>query len=242
MRARPGEGAWPLVLFTVLTQAAVGVTVVGAFARPARAFFSTESLALLAVGSVAAALHLGRIGHARFTFSNVRSSWLSREVALAGVFGATLIASLVWPVSAAEIVAAVVGLALVGAIAGIYMIRTVPPWNTWITPATFYLTTILLGVGMTAATLGLKFRETGLMNVAAAAIALQVVFGILHFRRFGRRELRTAFAVRIALAIAGGAVMLAGEEWATTSACILLFGSELAGRHLFYASHRRVGL
>ena len=82
----------------------------------------------------------------------------------------------------------------------------------------------------------------GLMNVAGAAIGLQVVVAVVHFLRFGRPGLRSTLAARIALAIGGAAVMLAGPAWATTSACVLLIASEVLGRHLFYASHRRVGL
>jgi len=253
MRARPGEAERSLVFFTVLTQTAVGVCVVGAFSPGAPGLSSAGALALLVAGGLAAAVHLGRIGHARFALSNLRFSWLSREAALGSLFGAALIAALALPrVPALGIAAAVIGLALVGAISGIYMIRTVPPWNTWMTPAAFYLTTVVLGSAVAAAALGLKLRQAGLVDVAGAAIGLQVVAGaaiglqvvvaIVHFLRFGRPELRSTLAARIALAIGGAAVMLTGPDWATTSACVLLIASEVLGRHLFYASHRRVGL
>jgi len=243
MRARPGEAERSLVFFTVLTQTAVGVCVVGAFSPGAPGLSSAGALALLVAGGLAAAVHLGRIGHARFALSNLRFSWLSREAALGSLFGAALIAALALPrVPALGIAAAVIGLALVGAISGIYMIRTVPPWNTWMTPAAFYLTTVVLGSAVAAAALGLKLRQAGLVDVAGAAIGLQVVVAIVHFLRFGRPELRSTLAARIALAIGGAAVMLTGPDWATTSACVLLIASEVLGRHLFYASHRRVGL
>jgi DMSO reductase anchor subunit len=238
-RARAGE--WPLVLFTVLAQAAVGVAVVAAFA-PRPGLFPTALILFLA-GGLAAAFHLGRVGRARLALSNLKGSWLSREVLLAGAFGAAVIAAVAAPgVPAIGVAAAVVGLVLVGAIATVYMIRTVPPWNTWMTPASFYLTAIVLGTSISAAALTHRVKEAGLLRVAAAAAGLQLLLAALHFARFGPPELKSLLPARTAPAIAGVAVALLSPEWATLSAVILLAASELVGRHLFYASHRRVGL
>ena len=96
--------SWSLVVFTVLTQVSVGLhlmrawfrhaifecgppTEVGTIVDPIR----PAALVILAIGTAAAMLHLGRVGAARFTLSNLKSSWLSRELALVLLFGAALI-------------------------------------------------------------------------------------------------------------------------------------------------------
>jgi anaerobic dimethyl sulfoxide reductase subunit C (anchor subunit) len=243
MRARPGENETSLVVFTVLAQAAAGITLVAAFARRPSDGFPIAALLLLAVGGAAAAMHLGRIGHARLALSHLRSSWLSREAALTGLFALSLVAAAAFPgVRELRIAAAVAGLGLVGAIAGVYLVRTVPPWNTWMTPVGFYLTAILLGTTFGGAAWGMKIRESGLMRAAAVAAALQVILVLVHHRRFGRPEQRDLVTARIALALAGVASMLTFTHWAAAVACVLFAASELVGRQLFYASHRRVGL
>jgi DMSO reductase anchor subunit len=71
---------------------------------------------------------------------------------------------------------------------------------------------------------------------------MQLAVALTHFQRFGRPEHRTHFAARVALLVLGAALIVAVPEWAVLSCVVLLFASELVGRHLFYASHRRVGL
>ena len=241
MRAGPGGPEVSLVLFTVLAPAAAGVAAVGAFAPPPGLF--ATALVLLVAGGAAAALHLGRVGRARFALSNLRTSWLSRETLLAGLFGAALGAAVAAPgVRAVGVAAAVIGLLLVGGISGVYRLRTVPPWDTWMTPAAFYLAAVVLGTSISAAVIARQFVEIGLLRAAAAAAVVQVVLAAAHFLRFGRRGLRGALAARVGTTLAGAALALSGAPWATWSAVVLFAAGELLGRHLFYASHRRPGL
>jgi DMSO reductase anchor subunit len=120
---------------------------------------------LLAVGglvgaaALASLLHLGTPRNAWRALSNLRASWLSREILLLTLFAAgwAVVAGMYWvgpgPASARlvlTVVVSVAGAGLVYSMARVYRIRTVPAWDTWLTTASFFLTTGHLG-GLTAA-------------------------------------------------------------------------------------------
>lgn len=233
MRPNEHKPAWSLVIFTVLAQAAAGVAAVTAFVPSRRQALS--ALLLFAIGGTAAAFHLGRIPRGRFALSNLGSSWLSREILAAGIFGATLVAAVALPgVGALRWIAALAGLALVAAISQVYRIRTVPTWDTWRTPASFFLTAIVLGTALASRDLAGRWHGIGLIHVAAAAAGLQVVLA-------WRGEFSVGAGFRM-LIIAVGWVVVALAPDHDFGAAVLFFGAELAGRHGFYTSHRRVGL
>ncbi|MBN2431594.1 MAG: dimethyl sulfoxide reductase anchor subunit [Acidobacteria bacterium] len=182
-------GEWTLIGFTLLTQMAVGV-----FLLLGLVHFGVSRLAgreaadrmsgpaLLAVGPVlglallASIIHLGYPAHALNAVNNIGSSWLSREIVSFSLFAAVggVFALLQWrrlgPPAVRRILAwtaAGLGLVLVYAMARVYLLRSVPPWNTWLTPAAFFTTTFLLG----ALALGLAFvlnhRFAGAATLAA---------------------------------------------------------------------------
>jgi DMSO reductase anchor subunit len=219
-------GEMPLVLFTVLVQVSVGACLAG---NPVVAAVT------LGAGVLAATLHLGRPAAARYALANMRTSWLSREAALAGIFALGVAAFLGWPQNIVLwAVASGAGLALVGAIVKIYMIRTVPAWNSWLTPAMFS-GTVLLSAGVVLAS---SIPDARWPAIAVAALAgINSTLSILLYARFlharfGRREVAPWLGLRIGLALAGVLLL---------SPMTLLFG-ELAGRTLFYRAHRRTGL
>ena len=158
---------WALVAFTILSQMSVGtflvLGVVHFFARRSAGAETTEQLtdiALLAIGPViilafiASLFHLGNPLNAYRAVANLDSSWLSREI-LSGVLFAVvggLFALMQWRKIGSQTlrtviawIAALIGLFFVYAMASVYMMRTVPTWNTWYTPASFFTTTFLLG-------------------------------------------------------------------------------------------------
>lgn len=157
----------PLILFTLLSQMAVGsfvvLGVVQVFARRKHDPATVDRLttpALYAIGPVMVAalivsmLHLGNPINALNVLNHLGSSWLSREI----LFGCTFtglgaaFAICQWrgwfTTTVRQILAgvtALVGLVFVYATANVYLIETVPAWNSWTTPVTFYATTFLLG-------------------------------------------------------------------------------------------------
>ncbi len=289
---RPGtmRPSWSLVVFTVLTQVSVGLhlmrawfrhaifecgppTEVGTIVDPIR----PAALVILAIGTAAGMLHLGRVGAARFTLSNLKSSWLSRELALVLLFGAAL--ALFYPVERMSIgaparreilwwVVASLGLAVVLAISRVYMIRTVPAWNSLATPAAFFGTTFLLGAAVLTAMLVLTGGQSyfdlvlrRLSGFVAVMTVWQLLVTGIHLRRLGRQEgaaresarlilttYRGVLAIRLTSLIVGAWILILstlgdqGSDHAVTIAAAVLLASELIGRYLFYAMHRRVGL
>jgi len=275
-----------LVLFTVLTQAAVGLhlmrtwfktaifecgppTEVDTIVRP----ILPVVLVILVIGVAAAVWHLGRFGAVRFTLSNLKSSWLSRELVLVFLFGAAV--AFQYVVERLGIgrpayqnilggVVVVLGLILIMAISKVYMLRTVPAWNSFATPAAFLGTTFLLGAAFLMAILAhlvdTEYFDPVLRRLRGFA-ALMAVWQLLltgfHLRRLGRQggaaresaqvvrtTLRPILAYRLTSLIVGAWLLIfstRGVE-ACTLAAVALLGSELLGRFLFYAMHRRVGL
>jgi anaerobic dimethyl sulfoxide reductase subunit C (anchor subunit) len=158
---------WALVAFTILSQMSVGsfvvLGVVHFFAQRKSGIEEADKLsdrALLAIGPalilgmLASLLHLGNPLNAPRAVSNLGSSWLSAEVSLGVVFAIVggVFALMQWrkvgtPAlrNAVAVIAALVGLVLVFAMSRVYMLPTIPAWNTLATPVTFYVTTFLLG-------------------------------------------------------------------------------------------------
>jgi len=109
---------------------------------------------VLVLGLIASFFHLGNPLNAYNAIGNIGSSWLSREIffgvgfaGLGAVFaflqwrklGSSALRNLV------AVLASLVGLALVYSMSQVYMLRTVPVWNTIWTPVSFFVTTFLLG-------------------------------------------------------------------------------------------------
>jgi anaerobic dimethyl sulfoxide reductase subunit C (anchor subunit) len=260
MASKPVSSNWPLVFFTVLTQAAAGMALFSALFRFA-ALGAEDPVrieevigpalllvpGLIVIGALTAVLHLARVGAARFALGNLRSSWLSREVLLGLLFGATVAVQAVLhrlaPGATAarailDVVASLLGLALVHAIGRIYMIRTVPAWNTWMTPAAFHATTSILGAAFFTSATAITTRLTGpLFDLLEAALAItgalvvltvafQVVLANRHFNRFpprngvggySHREQRAVLAVRIGFGLLGALFLFALVAWGAWS-------------------------
>lgn len=158
---------WALVAFTILAQMSVGSFLVLGIAHffaarragPAEADRLSDR-ALVAIGPVlvlgllASFFHLGNPLNAYNAIGNLGSSWLSREIfsgvafALVGGIFAVLQWRKIGSASQRNIialVAAVIGLFMVFSMSNVYLLRTVPVWNTVLTPVSFFVTTFLLG-------------------------------------------------------------------------------------------------
>ncbi len=110
-------------------------------------------MGLSILGLLASFLHLGSARNAWYALSNLRSSWLSREiffsllftsgVSLFSVLGANTRPGLA--MAALFVITGLSGLALVYCMSRIYRLRTVPSWNSPVTGLSFWTTTLLLG-------------------------------------------------------------------------------------------------
>lgn len=158
---------WALVAFTILAQMAVGsfvvLGIVYFFAARSAGAVEADRLSdrallvigpVLVLGLIASFFHLGNPMNAYNAIGNIGSSWLSREIFFGLGFAAlgAAFAFLQWRKigtsalrNLVAVVAALVGLALVYSMSQVYMLRTVPVWNTVWTPVSFFVTTFLLG-------------------------------------------------------------------------------------------------
>lgn len=158
---------WPLTLFTILAQMSVGafvtLGVVNVFGRTKYSAKTIDRLgnpALYAIGPImvlaliASIFHLGNPLNAPNAFRHVASSWLSREILFGVGFAALgfLFALAQWfnwfnatIRTVLATITAVWGLVFVWVMAHVYLLPTVPAWNHWTTPASFYLSAGLTG-------------------------------------------------------------------------------------------------
>jgi len=283
-----------LVAFTLLAQTAVGMLaalVLGPWISGAGRAVSPGRLAALAPGGVAAVaaaislLHLGAPVNAWRALAGLRSSWLSREILLLLAFlaGWVGMVALGWaepaggpssdvdPPAALGIVAGLTvlaGLGLLYAMSRVYRVRTLPAWDSALTPLTFFLSAGSLGGMGAALTLTATWGDAGavrsMLLLAAACVAAELALVPLHRRH--RRTARTrvvdglapprtvstrgdaARAALLGTALVGVLAVATGSGSAAASLAALasaLAAGALAavlGRVAFYASHARRGL
>ncbi|MCC7208757.1 MAG: dimethyl sulfoxide reductase anchor subunit [Anaerolineae bacterium] len=188
---------WALIVFTIVMQMAVGSFVilggVHFFANRKYGIAEADKLsdrALLAIGPVVVAglivtlFHLGNPANAPRAVANFGASWLSREIVLALVFGVggAVFAVMQWRKiatpqvrNALALVVAAVGLVLVYAMASVYRLPTIPAWDSLATPASFFITTFLLGALAMGAAFVLNYwymRRKGLEEKSPQTSAL----------------------------------------------------------------------
>jgi formate dehydrogenase iron-sulfur subunit len=225
----PEHPHWPLVWLTVLTQVAAGVsaTVSGVGDHAVAAAFAVAAL----VGSLA---HLGRPALAWKALRNLRRSWLSREVALFGVYAPVAVAAVAAPALAAP--AALLGVAGVYASARLYIVPGRPSWDTPLTVVAFASTGLAVGPLITG------HEALGAVGTVAALVVLLAnvirLWGSPEISRGGTPELywhrlRSWTVLRVVLAVAGLVVLAAG---ATVMAALLVLAGEVVGRWLFYVT------
>ncbi|MGE4442166.1 MAG: dimethyl sulfoxide reductase anchor subunit family protein [Desulfomicrobium sp.] len=149
----------PLVLFTVLSQAAIGLVLMNAV-RQCRCAGSGEGnvrmewtlvAALMGVGIAASLFHLGHPLESYRALAHLEKAWLSREVLAAGVFlGLAVLAAvtargkgspvLVWA-------SALVGLLVVLASGMTYAPPALPAVNNTLPTVFFLISAVVLGAG-----------------------------------------------------------------------------------------------
>jgi len=203
---------WPLVAFTILGQMAVGIFLAAFFPRsllgillPASVGPSPDSapqgskivlLAIVLALSAAAALisffHLHHPFRARYVLSNLRTSWLSREILFELGFLALVSAGafLAWrrPTDAGLwnsviVVGSLAAVLFIASMSKLYMLPSVPAWNQHYTPVSFLLTTLTLGT--MATTLVMDVMGGGrdsfgvLLRVSFFLVGAKLIFALL---------------------------------------------------------------
>lgn len=206
---------WALVVFTILSQMAVGSFVVlglvHTYAMRKAGIEEADRLSdrallvigpVLALGMLASLLHLGSPINAYKAVGNLGTSWLSREILFGVIFAVlgALFALMQWRKigtfalrNVLAWITALVGLAMIYSMSHIYMIPTQPTWDTVATPIFFFTTTFLLGM----------------LAMGAAFVA-----NYAYLRRKGEAALETQLALlrSVLQGIAVGSLLLLGVE------------------------------
>ncbi|AET68652.1 DMSO reductase anchor subunit [Desulfosporosinus orientis DSM 765] len=202
-----GEG--PLIIFTLLTQLAVGTWVVALTLRQLISKKINQNLGaqltgpaimlvgpLVAIALLLSLFHLGKPIFAYGTIANLGSSWLSREILFSGLFMFLWIAAYYLnhrKANAANLVGwitAIVGIMAIFSMASIYHFASVPAWSSLDTFIAFFATTLVLGSITTATLIGYSAKGAKLEKdvvkllfqlsfVVLAAVVIQLIFVVV---------------------------------------------------------------
>lgn len=247
------ETSWeelPLVAFTLLMQMAAGMAFFSLF-LPFSWFHLLAIGFLLGLGGLISFLHLGTKQNAWRALSHFKKSWLSREILMAGLFGASWLLSLTIHVPLltdycslitdycslltdyCSLTTALLGLGLVYAMSQIYRFKAAPAWNTWRTEATFFLSAGILG--LTAVSWG--------MGLAAVWIALWVLLALeaglaLSAANPVDETVERLRGVCLVLVIIGVSILpvlpVFVQAWLNPAIILLIWSEQILGRWLFY--------
>ena len=228
----------PLVGFTLLAQAAAGMAVFSLVLSPAPLSVLLAIGILLGMGGIISFMHLGRKRNAWRSVIHLKKSWLSREILMAGLFGATWAVAVglqyLWKISPNPWPLAILGLGLIYCMAQVYHLRAVPAWNSWHTNAAFFLSAMTLGA------LGVNIAVPHPEWVILAGIGM--IAGMLMLLTTPSAIDDTAGKLRIAflsLGIIGVAFLAivpqANQAWLAIPISLVAMAAEIIGRWQFYA-------
>ncbi|MBW6496880.1 MAG: dimethyl sulfoxide reductase anchor subunit [Bacteroidales bacterium] len=284
---------WPLVFFTLLSQLSMGIILAGLvtflFLRNQEFTSNTElkrlvtfiAMSGMAVALVLSFLHLAKPLHSVYALGNMGSSFLSREILLVSLFLFTL--TLAWTSVRFGLPSAVsfnflylaalfTGILLVWVMARLYMIPTVPAWNTPLTILKFFNSGLLLGAG--AMLVAVVFLHGKGIEIPRVQQMVTILFYLMALGVFihlttalipvaAHEGMHSSFpaplipfawkAARLLFLMLGFSLLAwwypgfvsmtsRGAPYWAYLAFILLFLSEICGRYIFYASYYRVGV
>ncbi|MGE4272237.1 MAG: dimethyl sulfoxide reductase anchor subunit family protein [Desulfitobacterium sp.] len=156
------SGEWSLIIFSILTQCAVGIWVVAiglrTFTKGTEPNIAAELTwrpllvvgPLMCIALVISIFHLGSPIQAYASVANLLTSWLSREIVFSGLFlFFWVISILVYRRGTSSVilgwVTSFLGLIAVFSMASIYYTTPIPAWASPNTYISFFATMIILG-------------------------------------------------------------------------------------------------
>ncbi len=170
---------------------------------------------LITAGLVSSTLHLANRKNAIYSLTRIKSSWLSREGLLAVLLyplAALHLAALhfgwpqVTPITLWTLIAtAIAVLYCTGMIYG--CLRTVPRWNTWMTPTKYVLFGLMSGAVLLPAVLSLRPAAVGPVGKPMVAILL-LALGLALYLAYLLKHPRAQHTINDALGFKQGGVRL----------------------------------
>ena len=275
----------PLIIFTVLAQTAVGAFLLMGLVLVLSKVGITEQSSinksmffiwvLMGVGFTASTMHLGSPLRAINALNQVGSSWLSNEIFTGCLFFAA--GGCYWLLEMLDsgsealrrglmIVAMLIGVIFMYAMIKVYLIDTVPTWNSVYTPIGFMLTTVISGglfghMLLTGAGYSSERVNNLLPLLGAVAVVISILSTVSQVSSLSGLSSAIVSAsdlvpamealqlAHIALLIGALAVWLLPRFTAKKPALpqmvlgvALVFAAELISRGVFYSLHMTVGM
>ncbi len=231
----------PLVGFTLLVQMAAGMAAACLVTSPIPVGVLLAIGLLLGGGGVLSFWHLGHKRNAWRAVIHVKKSWLSREVLLACLFGTTWAVTAGWiglgKASVSRWPMALLGIATVYCMGQVYLLRAVPPWNSWRTPLGFFLSVVVLGA------LGMNLLLPGFGWVIAAGIAILAELGLTLSDQYAAKHAAGQWRIGLLLLAILGCLLtifapLSPLIWQNIILFALALAAESIGRWQFYNRRR----
>ncbi|GKX62525.1 DMSO reductase anchor subunit [Pragia fontium] len=195
-----GWHEWPLMLFTVLGQCAVGGFIVLALAllcgktdeRQRKSIHRGMFFiwVLMGIAFLASVMHLGTMSRAFNSLNRIGESGLSNEIAFGSIFFA--IGGIYWLVAILGkmpkalgkvwlVIAMIAGVAFVYAMCRVYQIETVPTWDNGYTTLNFFLTMLIGGslLGSMLKNSDGDCRGKGLAAIGVIALIISACSGLM---------------------------------------------------------------
>lgn len=283
---------WSLVFFTTLSQWSVGIVLCFTwlifFSDNGALFVETGlspgnpvllAMLLIGVATTSSFLHLGNPSNAPKALNNLAGSWLSREILAIGIYSLSLIVVFVfgWKTGDSRIPgylllpSSIAGLFLLWAMTRVYIIPTIPAWDSWYTPLSFAATSLCFGLITflllnSFGPVGIE-KQAGRFYVGAlvAILILEMLSGLLHQRQLAKMDtgidgptfnngtFHRLFLARMAMLLFACLALLLlvfqADLFSTNGhfawiypVLALVAIQEFAGRHLFYSSYFRIGV
>jgi DMSO reductase anchor subunit len=282
---------WTLVFFTTLSQLSVGLILClsllayfdidGQLVNEAGSNLKNALLLPLIFVGLATSIsffHLGTPKNAPRSLNNLAGSWISREILALGIYSGVLIVIFLgwdsWTIEISRyllVLSSVSGLVFLWMMTRIYVISTIPAWNSWNTGLSFALTAICLGL-----ITSLFLNNTGLLSIGdlmsrgfefvlIVVLLIEIVAGYLHQSRlvemntgideivFNKGTFYQIFLGRmlvLSVALLGMIVIFLSHVFTPGNGAhiwmslvlVLVFAQEIMGRLLFYSSYFRIGV
>ncbi len=235
IRPKKPKSEASLVAFTLLAQMSAGMAWAG--------LWMTDSLPLipylligvcLAIGGFFSFAHLGAKCNAWRAPFHLKKSWLSREILMAGLFGASWLVGMFLP----EIkwVTALLGAAFVYSMAQVYRLHVIPAWDTWRTTVGFFVTSALLGQLAMINLLGGPKLAWGIV-ILLLAIELAMMLSVKPKAAGSVTSLRVALSA--AAMLGAGFLLFASYQpvvWVSLMTFLLVMTEAVIGRKHFYTA------
>jgi anaerobic dimethyl sulfoxide reductase subunit C (anchor subunit) len=259
-----------LVLFTVLSQTAVGTLICSeVVSKSVKFHFLPDNfrinnlviiLGLLMISLFIAFFHLSKPSNAIYAINNLGSSWLSREVFFISMLIVLLVISTLLERSSRftvigkyfSVFSILISILLIYSMIRLYMLPSVQSWNNPATPLSFIMTSLACGLVLILLLAGKQ--TTQLYGVIFPLILIVIIFSLLNsfifFGWAGKPDLKLLLIFRTGLSLFIVILLILKKINAFTNKTgiwvvilfVIILISEILNRYIFFLSFKKSGL